>query len=129
MEVGRSIGRDAAWLLWPCLIGLSVGVAVIALFLPGGSPVRVAATLWFVLVCPGMAYVRLLAVADALIEFGLAVVLSICLATIVSLAMVYLKLWHPEAALYLLAAIALFGVVLQLRVGYGSRRDPETATP
>lgn len=113
--------------LWPWLILLSAGAAVLALHAPGGSPARVAATLWFVLVCPGMAYVRLLSVGDVLIELGLAIALSISLAVVVSLAMVYLKLWHPDIALYALAATAVSGAMLQLCSGRRAHPEEQSA--
>ena len=123
----RRLTRVPTGFLWPCLILLSAGAAIIALQAPGGSPARVAAALWFVLVCPGMAYVRLLSVGDMLIELGLAVALSIALATVTSLAMVYLKLWHPAAALYLLAAITVPGALLQLKSARRGSQDMEPA--
>jgi hypothetical protein len=128
MQAPRTRNRILA-LAWPCVIVLSAAVAIVSLQSPGGSPVRVAATLWFVLLCPGSAYVRLLDLGDLLIELGLAVALSICLATVLSLVMIYLKLWHPVAALYVLAVIAAPGVDLQLRSARPGARDAGTGGP
>jgi hypothetical protein len=75
------------------------------------SPLRVAAILWFVLVCPGMAFVRLLDLEDAAAEIALAVALSIALATAVGGAALYSGLWAPGATLAILIAITIAAAV------------------
>jgi hypothetical protein len=71
------------------------------------SPLRVAVVLWFVLVCPGMAFVRLLDLEDAAAELALAVALSIALATAVGGVALYGGLWAPGASLAVLVAITI----------------------
>jgi uncharacterized membrane protein len=101
---------------WPLIIVISavgLGVAVIA---DVGSPVRPALTFWFLFVCPGMAYVRLLQLNELWLELTLAVPLSIALNVAVSLLMLYTNTWAPGGALVMLIALSIVGVVLQLVV-------------
>ena len=75
------------------------------------SPLRLAVILWFVLVCPGMAFVRLLDLDDAAAEFALAVTVSIALAMAVGGAALYSGLWAPGATLAILIAITIAAAV------------------
>jgi uncharacterized membrane protein len=79
-----------------------------------GSPVRPLVAFWFLLICPGMAFVPLLRVKERLTEVTVAIALSIALDTIVSETMVLTKRWAPEWALFLLICMAVVGAVLQI---------------
>jgi hypothetical protein len=71
------------------------------------SPVRLGVTLWFLLVCPGMALVRLLALDDAAAELALAVALSIALAAAAGGILLYSGRWSPGTTLAILIAITV----------------------
>ena len=71
------------------------------------SPVRVAATVWFVLVCPGIAVVRLLRLDDAVAELALAVAVSIALAAAAGGIPLYAGLWSTFTALAILISITI----------------------
>jgi uncharacterized membrane protein len=71
------------------------------------SPLRPAVMVWFVLVCPGVAIVRLLRLEDAVAELALAVALSIALAMAVGGIALYSGLWAPGATLAILIAITI----------------------
>jgi hypothetical protein len=75
------------------------------------SPLRVAVMLWFVLVCPGMAVVRLLRLHDPADEIALAVALSVALATAVAGIGLYSGLWAPGATLSVLIFITVGAAV------------------
>ena len=79
-----------------------------------GSPIQAMVAFWFLLICPGMAFVRLLRIEERLIEVTVAIALSIALDTIVSETMVLTKRWAPEWALFLLICMAVVGAVLQI---------------
>jgi len=86
------------------------------------SPVRIAVVLWFVLVCPGMALVRRLALHDAATELALAVALSIALAMAVGGVALYSGLWAPGATLGILIVLtvgATVAPVARVRTGRG----------
>jgi hypothetical protein len=70
--------------------------------------------LWFFLLCPGMAFVRLLGIKDHLTELTLAVALSIALDLIVAETMVLSNLWSPRGALWTLVGVSICGAALQL---------------
>jgi hypothetical protein len=90
---------------WPQLATAS-GLLAGALVLAGvHSPVRVLVVLWFVLICPGMAVVRLLRLADPVAELALAVAVSITLAGLVSGVALYAGLWSPDVSLVVLVAV------------------------
>ena len=79
-----------------------------------GSPVRPLVAFWFLLICPGMAFVPLLRIKERLTEVTVAIALSIALDTIVAETMVLTKRWSPEWALFLLICMAVVGAVLQI---------------
>ena len=79
-----------------------------------GTPLRPAIVLWFFLICPGMAFVRLLGIKEHVTELTIAVALSIALDIIVSETMVLINMWSPGRALLTLVSVSIFGAALQL---------------
>lgn len=69
--------------------------------------------LWFLLVCPGMAIVRIFDVQEPLLEWVLSSALSISLAGIITTIQIYTHNWSPAATLWILIGITLAGVVIQ----------------
>jgi hypothetical protein len=101
---------------WPAIIiisNVSIGLLVFGEFLP---PVRHLMSFWFLLVCPGMAYVPLLHVRDGPVEWTLAIALSLAIDAIVATFMVYTGNWSPNGGLIALMAISIGGVALQITV-------------
>jgi hypothetical protein len=99
---------------WPAIIiisNVSIGLLVFGEFLP---PVRHLMSFWFLLVCPGMAYVPLLHFRDGPVEWTLAIALSLAIDAIVATFMVYTGSWSPNGGLIALMAISTGGVALQI---------------
>jgi hypothetical protein len=93
--------------------GLLVASALIALLamLPNVPvPVRAVAMVGFALVCPGLAWVRLLGVQDRLAEWTLGIATSIAIATLVASLQAYAGAWSPRGTVVLLAVIVLAAV-------------------
>lgn len=103
------------------LLILSAGGAVLADVSGISSSIRVAIIFWFMLVCPGMAFVRLLHLDSLIVELTLAISLSITLGTLVAEAMVLARRWSPQAGLVVLAAMTIGGAMLQIRTSAASR--------
>ncbi len=99
---------------WPVLIILSGALALYVTQREIDSPLRPVITLWFLLVCPGMAFVRLLRLGDRFAEWSLSIALSLALAAIVAMQMVYTGLWSPQWGLAALVVVSLVGAILQL---------------
>ena len=107
--------RNRSQLAWPTAIftsALLVGMANLFNFPPS---LRVPITFWFLLICPGMAYIRLLELKDNLAEWVLAIALSLASSLVLSLAMIYTGLWKPEWGFLLLIVLSLAGAGLQVR--------------
>ena len=97
-------------------------VAAAAAALAGApAPVRAPLVLAFLLLGPGMAYVPLLGLGDALAELTLGLAVSLALDLAVAAAMLYTGAWSPRTSLLVLAGIALAGAALQGRIA-GARR-------
>ncbi len=95
-------GRQRAALI------MGSGVAALlaqTLHLP--TPIRATLIFWFVLACPGLAWVGLLRLREPLAEFVLGVALSLVAATLASEALALIRLWSP-AAILLFLVIATF---------------------
>ncbi len=102
--------------VWPIVIGLSaLGIGVLAGF-DIDSPLRPVLSLWFLLVCTGMSFVRLLDIKDAVVELVLAIGLSIAISTLLSEILVLSEQWMPVRGLYILIGLSLVGVMLQVVV-------------
>lgn len=114
----------AIW-LWPAIIIVSAVAACLMAFVFPASPLRPALTLWFLLVCPGMAFVRLLEIAPSYVEWMLGIALSLALNTLLSALMMYAYAWSWELALLLLVMLSVGGAVLQVGLAVQrSQADP-----
>lgn len=108
--------RRRLW--WPAIIIASaIGAGLFAL---GDieSPFRPLIAFWFLLICPGMAFVRLLHIRERLTELTLAIALSMAFNVIVSEALVLARMWSFKWGLVVLICISILGAVLQIIVAY-----------
>jgi hypothetical protein len=105
---------------WP-LSFIFAGVIVSAMVF-GGTPLRPYLTLAFALICPGMAIVRLLGIADSLLEVAVAVALSIAIELLASLVMIYSGVWSPDGLFLGLVGLTLMAAGFDLA---GLRIQPE----
>lgn len=110
-------------LYWPSIIIFSAVSVGLVMFGDVISPVRSVIALWFMLVCPGMAFVRLLQINDPINEFTLAVALSLTIDSILAITMVYAKIWSPKWGLCILIGISVFGAILQIISAYKLARS------
>lgn len=109
-------GKTKHLMWWPLIIIVSAAGAILAKLVGVGSPVQPAIAFWFLLFCPGMAFVRLLAIRDRLAELTLAVALSVTLDTLVSETMVLARVWSSIWALVIIAGFSIAGVLIQVRI-------------
>jgi len=100
--------------LWPATIVLSAASIALVVFAGVATPARPFIALWFLLLCPGMALVRLLRVGGVATELSLAIALSLALDTLVAGVMIYTGTWAPTAGLIVLIAISVAGAALQV---------------
>ncbi len=108
----RDTGPDR--FLWPVLI-VSSALAAVAVSLLNAPPiVRAPLVAWFLLVCPGMAFVRLLRIQNGLALWTLAIALSFALSILVPTLMLYTNYWSPNGTLVILAAASMVGVLLDV---------------
>ena len=77
------------------------------------SPARHLLLLWFLTVCPGMAYVQALQVRNIIAEWLMAMALSFVLVSAVAMVMVFAE-WRPEQGLNVVAGLTLLGVALSI---------------
>jgi hypothetical protein len=101
-------------LCWPPVILASASGAAFAMAGHVGPPLQPLIAFWFLLVCPGMAFVPLLRLPGGLTALTLALALSIALDTLVAETMVLTRTWSPAGALGVLIGISMVGAVCQL---------------
>ncbi len=112
---------------WPVLITLSaLGVGWLT-FADIGSPARFWLTCWFMFICPGMAWVRLLRLPESYVEWSLAIALSLALAAIVSGVMLYAGVWSPRWGVAVLIGISEVGAIGQWLTRVDKESGRETA--
>jgi uncharacterized membrane protein len=100
---------------WPIFIYTMLIVSLILVWQDSQFPQRPFITLLFILLCPGMAYIRLIPIDSRYIELMLGVTLSIAIGQLVSMAILYLGHWSVELNMILLGTLTFVGTSLQMR--------------
>ncbi len=100
---------------WPAAIVGIAAAATLAAFLDANAAIRAPIVIVFVLTAPGLALVRLVPVRDCMVVASLAIAVSIALATLVPLVLLYAGLWSPHAALAVLAGVAMVAAIVDAR--------------
>ena len=109
----RSRALPSQW-IWPGVILVSAVTSGLFFYLAFVSPFRLITTLWFLLVCPGMAFVRLFQFDETYYEWTLAIALSIALDGIVACILLYAGFWSIELGLFIVILLSLSGALLQI---------------
>jgi hypothetical protein len=97
--------------IWHIVIVMSAAGTAALMLANIHLPVRHLLSLWFLLTCPGMAYVRLLRINDGVTEWTLAVALSLAIDAIVAAFMLYTGHWSPDRGFVAVMALTLGGVI------------------
>ncbi len=100
---------------WATLVAVSTAVLVGLVLAGGGGPLRVAATMWFLLACPGVALVPLLRPRGAGEALALVPAVSLAAGTLVATGMLVLGAYSSGRGLAVLVAVCAAGCALQLR--------------
>jgi hypothetical protein len=111
---------------FPLLLLLSGPAVLLLVVLDAPAWLRVAPVLAYVVVVPGLAVVRLLRLADTVVEAVLGVGLSLALGVLVAQLMVYAEVWSSALGLAVLVAVASAATALELYRG-PLRGRPERA--
>lgn len=109
--------RRSHW-LWPIVIVASAIGTGLVTFGNIQSPIRFVIAWWFLFVCPGMSFVRLLHLHDRVAEWSLAIALSFTLDALTAGAMIYSGTWSPPIGLAVLIGLCVIGVILQIKPLY-----------
>ena len=87
-----------------------------------GAPVQPVLVFWFVLVCPGMAFVGLIRPPSLLFALTLSIAVSCALAVGVAQALLYAGAWSPVTGLIILVALTAVGAGAELLADRRARR-------
>ncbi len=110
--------------VWPgVLILSSLGVSLFALF-DWHGPLRPIITLWFCVLCPGMALVRLAGFRTAVPNWTLAIAFSLALVTLVGIVLLYSGKWSWQNGLAILVGFTLFCTLLDLILNRPIQPEP-----
>ena len=104
--------------LWQAIIILSVFATALFAFLFPATPLRPVIVMWFLFICPGMMLVRFLRLNEPVVEWVLALALSLALDAIVSGIVLYAGKWSPVAILGIIIGLSLVGAIAQLTMLY-----------
>jgi hypothetical protein len=100
--------------LWQAIIILSAIAAALFTFMFPETPLRPIVVMWFLFICPGMMLVRFLRLNELVVEWVLALALSLALDAIVSGIVLYAEKWSPIAILGIIIGLSLAGAITQL---------------
>jgi uncharacterized membrane protein len=92
---------------WPAGFVAAAGVVSAVVAAGGPSALRTVLVLAFLLLCPGLALLRLVGRFDVLATVTLALALSVAIDMALALGLAYTGLWSPAAALVALVAIVI----------------------
>jgi uncharacterized membrane protein len=101
-------------LIWPLVLLISTAAVLLAAFLSWMSPLRALITLWFMVVCPGMALLRVFGLRLPVSGWALAIAFSLALDTAVGIALLYAGKWSWQTGLIILASITVICSLLDL---------------
>jgi hypothetical protein len=87
-----------------------------------GAPVQSVLVFWFVLVCPGMAFIGLIRPASLLFQLTLSIAVSCALAVVVAQALLFTRAWSPMTGLIVLVALTMVGAGADLWADRRARR-------
>jgi hypothetical protein len=102
-----------SWLA-PGVILVSTGAMLQAFQGSGASPLRTVLVVWFLAVCPGLAVIGLLRLADPWIQAAATTALSFAIDMLVAAVLSYADLWSPTSAVVILALVSVGGAVAQI---------------
>lgn len=100
--------------LWQVIIILSAIATALVTFVFPETPLRPIVVMWFLLFCPGIMLVRFLRLNQMVVEWMLALALSLSIDAIVSGVVLYTGLWSPAAILNIIICLTLVGAIAQL---------------
>jgi len=110
--------------IWPGVLVLSsLSVSLFALF-DWHGPLRPILTLWFCVLCPGMALVRLAGFRTPVPSWTLAIAFSLALVTLVGIILLYSGNWSWQNGLAILVVFTLFCTSLDLLLNRPMQPEP-----
>jgi uncharacterized membrane protein len=104
--------------LYPTMIILSIVAASLVTFVFPDMVVRPVLMLWFLFVCPGMTVVRFFPLSEVVIEWLLALALSIAIDAFIAGILLYASWWSPIHIFIVLISFCLIGAMMQFIVIY-----------
>lgn len=107
---------------WSAIIIFSAAAAGVLALVPAAAAVRPAIVLWFLFVCPGMMLVRFLSLHEPLLEWVLAVALSLAVDTIIATILLYAGWWSPPIVFAILLSLTVGGTLVQELTAARARR-------
>ncbi len=110
-------------LFWPGAVLASSATLMVAEGFDLGPPLAPILALWFLLVCPGVSYVRLLRLGEPLTEFLLTVAFSVSIGALASLALLAGQVWTPGRTLLVVVGIAVVGAGIDAYRVVATRRE------
>lgn len=102
-----------SWLWQVIIIFSAIATVLFALILPE-TPLRPIIVMWFLFICPGMMLVRFLRLNQPVVEWVLALALSLAIDAIVSGIVLYAGKWSPAAILSIIIGLSFAGSITQL---------------
>lgn len=112
LRVSRSM-----WLC-PTMVILSIVAASLVTFVFPDIVVRPVLIMWFLFVCPGMTVVRFFPLSEVVIEWLLALALSIAIDASIAGILLYASWWSPIHIFIVLISFCLIGAMMQFIVIY-----------
>jgi hypothetical protein len=105
---------------WPAIITISTALVTALILNDVQGPVRTVVAAWFLFICPGMSFVRLLRLPNQAHQFVLAVALSLVLELLIAMVVVYMGAWSMTLVLAILVVLTSVGVIWQLLLWLGA---------
>ncbi len=99
---------------WPLIILLSGIATELVIHLLPGQEITMLVTMWFLFVCPGMAFLRFFRLGTLVVEITIAVALSLSIDAVVTGIFLYAHAWNPTYTLLSLIICSSLAAIGQL---------------
>jgi len=110
--------------VWPGVLIFSTLGLLLAAFLKWPAPLRTALTLWFCVICPGMAIQRVFGLRLPVSGWVLAIAFSLAIDTAVGLALLYSGNWSWKTGLMILAGLTIVCTFIEMFIPQAPNKQP-----
>lgn len=115
--------------VWAYFVLIASAVTILMVLLNSPSVARAMIVFGFLLFVPGWSFIRILRMDNPIIEWTLAIALSLALNTLVAMILIYTNAWSAQLGVIVLVGISLIGSMINAKDEAVEELPEETSEP